>query len=381
MAMPSSLLLAPLALILLFGGCDPFAYPEVPPLEEGHRLEVVEYAAEQPASRAAYAAMGTFVIPSERLVIFDPGTGPEDPPRIIRSLLIPDRYINDAQIDRDGYVWVATPDRNRNAGGGPIRETYVIDPHTGTVHRMLRLPSELRAVAGVIVGPELVYLRAWRDGFSGGIGVVDRECVFDANKCEVRFFTELGNVGGTPERAFHLTEDALYSFSGRNSRDNRESTDRIDPQTGEITASSAISGTFALDEQSFYVIGYQVPGVNSAIQINKETLEREAEVEVDPFRPWLALDENRLYVASSPTAHEPSIEVYSAETLAALDTLDIPAAGEPSAVFGFVAPGVLLLNNTAWLNTETGEVMADAFPLDPFFSHALRLPEGHPLAY
>lgn len=379
--MSASFTLISLSLILLLSGCDPFAYPEVPPLEEGHELEVTTYSADQPASRAAYAGMGTFVIPSERLVIFDPGTGPEDPPRVIRSLKIPNRYIRDAHIDRDGFIWVATPDLNGAAGGGSIRETYVIDPHTGTVHRMLELSHELRAVAGVIVGPELVYLRAWRDGFSGGIGVVDRACVFDASRCEVRFFTELGDVGGSPEQAFHLTDETLYSFSAGNSGNRRSPINKINPQTGEIVESAPYAYSFVFDEESFYTIGYHVPGVNSVMQINKETLEREAEVEIGPYRHWLALDEDRLYVARSATAGEPSVEVYSAETLSALDTLDISAAGQTSAVFGFVAPGVLLLNNTAWLNTETGEVMADAFPLDPFFSHALRLPEGHPLAY
>lgn len=380
MKMPLFILLS-IPLALFFGGCDSIVAPPDVEFEEGQELEVVTYSPEQPGSREAYAEMGTFVTPGH-LVVFDPGTGPEAPPRVIRSFSIPDHITIDAQMDRDGFVWVATPDLSRSVGGGASRVVYVVDPHASTVHRVIRLPHELRAVGAVLVGPEQVYLRAWRDGFSGGIGAVDRRCALDQNRCEVQLFTELGNVGNTSEKAFHLTDNALYSFSLGNSRSGQESTDRIDPRTGEITESSPYSGTFVFDEEAFYVIGYQfddVPGTKTITRLEKQTLTETGREAGDArWDNLIAIEGDRLYVTGF---NDPAIEVRSTETLEPVDTLDVSATNGATAVFGFVAPGVLMLNHNAWLNTETGEVVADALPLEAQFSQALRLPEGHPLAY
>ncbi len=379
--MPLAVLVS-LVLPLLVSGCDPFAYDELDPLEEGQQLEVVEYDDAQPASRAAYAGMGTFVI-SRRVVVFDPGTGPDDPPRILRSIRVPGRVMYDAQIDRDGFVWIATPDRGGDFGSGPIRESFVVDPYTATVHRVLALPSELRATAALLVGPEKVYLRAWRNGFSGGIGAVDRQCVFDETRCEVEFFTELGDVGNTPEQVLHISGESLYSFSGSNSRANRHSTDRIDLQTGEIIATSALSGSFAFDDEAFYVLGNQ-QGLSRrvVVRLDKETLGEAERMGVDQQRDDLiAVEGDRLYLGGFG---DDFIQVRSAETLGSLGTIDISAAGDATAAFGFVAPGVLMLNHTSYLDVEAETVMPilpEASPIDVWFSQALRLSEGHPRAY
>ncbi len=74
----------------------------------------------------------------------------------------------------------------------------------------------------------------------------------------------------------------------------------------------------------------------------------------------------------------------SAETLEIVRTFDVSSSGGVHASFGFVAPGVLLLNGTSSLDVTTGQVL-----LDPahgvaqlgFGPRATTLPEGHPLAY
>jgi hypothetical protein len=379
-------LLILLAALSLLAGCDAVAPgPSDVTLDEGYRLESTTYGSPLPSSREGYAEMGTFIRSGGHVVLFDPGTGPDDPPALVRSFRIPDHYTRDAQMDRDGFLWVATPDRPAQ---GTLQVAYVIDPHTGTVHRTIRLPRELRAAAAVVVGPERVYFRAWRDGFSGGVGAVDRGCATDASRCEVELFTELDDVGTTPENAFRLTDDALYSFSGLNSRDRRRSTDKIDPQTGEILASSPYSGTFAWNDTSLFVIGAQTgftAGTYYLLRLDANTLDLIDQEQIGLNTGQIALEDGLLYLTkyTYPNAQQSPavIEVRSAETLDLVDTIDVSASRGATAAFGFVAPGVLMINHTSYLDVRSESVTANAFPAESIFSYALRLPEGHSFAH
>lgn len=364
------------AVASLGAGCSVLE-SENPTLGEDARLEVTDYDSARPATRAGYADLATFVTPGGRVQIFDPGTGPSDPPRLIRTIRVRNHIVTDAQIADDGYLWVAPPDFE----GGTLRVVYVVDPHTGIIHRNIETPANLSAIAGLTIGPDAVYLRAWRDGFSGGIGVVSRSCVATSTDCNVRFLSELGDVGGTPERALHYEPGALYSFNGSNSRAERLSTVRIDPSTGDERATTALSGTSTFDAESFYVLALRGPGERNLIRLDKETLREEASARIGINAFQIAHESGRLYVTDGLLQ---TVEVYNAATLESVETIDISEAmiaGAPEAAVGFIAPHVLILNHHSYLNTETNEVVSDAFPLDLNFSQALRLPQGHPLAF
>ena len=342
---------------------------------EGRVLEGTEYSEVLPTSRRAYAELGTFV--TGGVVTFRPGTGPDDPPEVVRGFSFPGHLVWDAQIDRDGFLWVATPDR---VNGGALRVVYVVDPFASEVVRVIRLPEELRAVAGLVVGPERVYLRAWRNGFSGAIGAVDRRCAADESLCGVSLFTELGNVGvSSSAGALRLSGSDLVSFSLRNSGDKRESTDRIDTRTSEILASSPYSGTSTADAGSYYVIGGDGTGGPSTItRLDERTLSELGSVQAEPgFGSLIAAGGGRLYVGGF---RERAVKVYYGVSLEHLETIDTSAATELSYALGFVAPNVLVLNGAWWLDTRTGAV--SRIPQAPEFgtSQALRLPEGHPFA-
>lgn len=359
--------------LVLASGCS-LVFPSDPTLSEGNRLEVTDHVSDLPASRTGYARMVTFNTPAA-VQIVDPGTGPDDLPRLLRTIRFPEHLVNEQQIDSDGFLWVTTPD----GYGGPLRVTYVVDPHAGRVHRAIELPHELRAAAGLSVGARDVYLRAWRDGFSGGIGVVSRTCASDPDACGVRLLTELGNVGGTPDgQSLHLDDGNLYSFNTGNSRDQRESTARLDPTTGAEVASYPLSGASVSDDDHFYVIVLREPGRFALVRLDKLTLQEEDSVDVpgDPFQ--VAYDQGQVYVSDGARS---TVKVYDAATLDAVTTIDISAAGAKEAAFGFLAPGVLLLNHHAWLNTQTRTVVPDGFPLQESFSKSVRFPQGHPLAH
>lgn len=311
-----------------------------------------------------------------RVYVVDPGSGPADPPRLVKLLEIPGLLTFAGQIDSEGYLWLATPDLDPR--GGPHDRSYVLDPHSGTVHRVIALPRELRAVADVNVGPERVYVRSWRDGFSAAIGTVPRACVRDATQCQATLFTELGNVGLTPERSLHLTQQALYSFSNSNSRDGRRSIDRINLDTGAIVQSSPLENEFAFDSTSFYAVGQFIQGRNELVRLDRETLTETARAP-SPRGSLIAVQYPFVYTSSHLIN---TVEVHDAETLELIRTIDVTGAGGVNATFGFVAPGVLMLNGNTSLDVSTGALLRD--PAEVTFGAlqlAVRLPEGHPLAY
>jgi hypothetical protein len=368
------------ALTLAVGGCDLISNVDDATLDEGQRLETVTHA-DTPTSRAGYAHMGAFIAGTRDVQLFEPGTGPADPPRLVRSFGFPHAGSSphEAQVDRDGYLWVAIATVN----GASLRAAYVIDPHEGTVVRRIQLPDELRAVANLVVGPDHVYLRAWRNGFSGGVGAVDRRCARAAEFCEVRLLTDLGDVGNSPPGTFHLTDGALYASSLPNSRANRESTDRIDVRTGRITSSARVGGMMAFSDEALFIASTVIVNNNTVahniIRLDKETLAETARVRLNSnLQGLVAAEGDRLYIGGFDY---PEVEIRSAQTLELLDTIDISPVRGSSLAFGFVAPGVLLLGAQAYLDVRSGEVVADAFPIEGGdFALGLHLPEGHPLA-
>ena len=357
----NSPLLTTLALIAaVLPGCDLVGGHDR--LDEGQRLRVIEYG-EQPGSRAEYARLATLVIPGA-VVVLDPGEG--GAPRVVRSIRIPDHLTSDAQLDRDGYLWVATPDRN----SVPLRIAYVLDPSTGTVVRAIELPQDLRSVAALVVGRDRVFLRSWRDGFSGAVGAVDRRCATVSSACEPTVLTELGNVGTSSENAFILDGDTLFSFSNPNSRDEREAVDRIDTRTGKITATAPYGGKSVADDDFIYAVAFFEPGVNSIVKLDKATLGVVDQLVVGPEPALLALQDGVLYDTGF---RDDVVRVRSTETLEVEREIDVSSTRGATAAFGFLAPDVLVLSHAAYLDLGTETI--GEFPVEAMFSQSLRLAE------
>lgn len=371
-ARTSAVLLAAL-LVLATPGCSPFGIDD-PTLAEGRVLGTVDHGPVLPASRQGYAGMGTFLTAGGGIQVFDPGTGPDDPPQLVRTIQFEAHNVNDAQIGSDGYLWVATPDAS---AGGSLQVFYVLDPHTAEVHRAVEVPLELRAVAGLTVTPGGVFFRAWRDGFSGGIGVVSRSCVSAARECDVDLFAELGDVGVGTEILLRYREGSLYSFNTSSSRSETEFVKRYDPTTGRELARFAKGGTSGWGQLG-PTLEHVSAGVQSLFRLNATTLAAEAERTVEGFLSSVGVEGGTVYAVDYQT---PVVQTFAEGDLTPLRDIDVGAAGRPLPCFGFMAPGVLMLRYDAWLNTRTGDVVTDAFPLSAQSCESLRLPEGHPLAF
>ena len=355
------------------GGCD--ALVPGADIGEGDTIQTKEYGYSLPANRRAYSGFAS-ITDHRAVYILDPGSGPDDPPQAVRSYRFPDFLVWDAQIDADGYLWVATPDRAM--AGGILRYVYVVDPATARVVRRIRVPQELRSVVRLLVGPERVYLRSQRNGFSGAIGVVDRRCARDADACDARLLTELGDVGLPPAHALRLIDGELFSFSNGNSQARRQATHVIDPETGQIVRSTPTAGDSGVDGESLWIqtLDYTI------VRYDRATL-----AETGRFRHrgvnMIAVAEGKIYVGD---IGEPSLAVYDAATLEQVDPIDLGAVergpyGYVTYALGLAAPGMLLLNHTSWLDTTTGEVHAGALPFETNgMTSQLRHPQGHPLA-
>lgn len=277
-----------------------------------------------------------------------------------------------AQVDRRGYVWVATPDGETT---GPHDAMYVVDPHAAVVHRVIELPDTLRAVADLSIYDDGVYVRAWRNGFSGGIGRIAPDCVVDEARCAASLFVDLGNVGGSYGRSILRIGDVLFSASVNNSRDRRHSTDRISVASGTILASAPFVGGTVTEGSSLFVTTRVRTGEPELVRLHPETLDVTAATAV-PNSPQIAYEEGIVYLSASRGA---TVTAYDAETLEPTRTYAIPEGASAHDTFAFAAPGVLMLNGTASLAVESGDIL-----IDPArgtaemgrFQRELRLPQG-----
>jgi hypothetical protein len=364
-AMPRLLaaLLLPLMGLTSCDNADPGSFE----LHEGDQLEVVTYAAVQPESRQAYADLATMIVPG-RVAFIRPAARPE----LVRTISIPGLLTWYARTDRDGYVWVATPDEGDRS---VHRSLYVIDPHEGTVHRAIRLPEELRGVEAFAFGPDRVYVRAWREGRSVGLGAVRR------SDFAVEVLAELDSTGTGVGEGIALVGGLLYLQSTGTSETEEQKIHQFDVATNALVRTAPYAGYHTMDGPFLYTTGYFQPGVNTLYKLDAATLEPVASVVLGNPGSRIAHDAEFLYIADYP---HPRVEVRSKETLALVRTLDFSEAGPEgcctgSNAFGFITREVLLLNERSAYDVATGELMPSLFPLDEPASQALELAEGRSL--
>ena len=309
------------------GGCDWASSDGTP--RAGDRLAVTDYADAQPSSRAGYAAFGA-IGDYGSVWLYDLGSGPDDPPRLVRSIRMAGVLPSAAQVDARGYVWVAAP-YVEAGGSGASYTLYVVDPHAGTVHRALDLPLALGTVDDVAVYDDAVFFRS----VGGGVGRVDPACAVAEARCAVSPFAALANTTGARSPSLLRVGGSLYAASTTSDANDQPGLERVDTATGDVVRSAPFSGRTTTDGERLYL-----------------------------------------------TARLPS----DGPTLLALrlDDLGVERSRRIATGAGFVAPDVLMLNGTAALDVSTGRLLLDPARGSADLGSspgALRLPQGHPLAY
>ena len=269
-------------------------------------------------------------------------------------------------------MWLATPDGETT---GPHDAMYVVDPHAAVVHRVIELSDTLSAVADLSIYENGVFVRAWRNGFSGGIGRIDPDCVVDQARCDPSLFVDLGNVGGTAEPSILRIGDVQFSASVNTSRDRRHSTDRISVASGTILASAPFVGGAVTDGSSLFISTRVRTGEPELVRLDPKALDVTGATAV-PNAPQIAYEDGTVYLSASEGG---TVTAYDAETLEPTRTYAIPEGSGAHDTFALAAPDVLMLNGTASLAVESGDILIDpargTAEMGPF-QRELRLPQG-----
>lgn len=366
--------LSAFALLVGLTGCDLLAPGGTLP-DPGDAVEIVAEAADRPTSREGYASLAAFVaFGTGRVVLVRPGTGPADPPRFVRAFHTPWAIAQAAQVDADGYLWLAAPYYSWGAKPS-LYKVVVLDPHAAVVHRVIELPEGVVSVTDLIVTPEAVVFRPWDSERLAALAAVDPACVRDVRQCEARVWAALGHRSRASRRAFHTSGDTLFSFSAR--FDGASVLDLVRLSTGERLGQADSVGTDATVGPDAIHHLARIDGVMHVVRLDRATLAVTARVPATDVgegrEDLIARQGDRLYTSASGARR---VVVRDAATLAVMATHDLAAEVEP--VFGFVAPDVLLLNGQTALDVTTGRLIEGVAPDLGGRSKALRLPPGRP---
>ncbi|MBE2186519.1 MAG: hypothetical protein IAE99_07080 [Rhodothermales bacterium] len=341
--------------LLGLSGCDSLGDKG---FSAGDRLGLETFSSAQPASRAEYAQFATFV--NDRVGIVRPG----DRPEVVRTLDFGDLSVSDALLDKDGYLWVATTDEIGAYGRTPHRRMYRVDPHTAKVDRAIALPDGLCAPGNLALTPQNVYVFAWRNGFTFGLGRIDRT-TFAVT--ELSGFDDEGGLGSRDHMVAYgqnawafvssvedNTKQYTYTFSNESVRVQGT----LNRGYGLVGGEDLYVSTTRLQEASGAREAFCTIYRHDPITLVEEKASEERPGVCEP----LAYSEGRLYRRHRSASND-EVEVFDAETLAYLATYNIRSAGTVSN-FTFVSPTRLLLSNTRMLNVTNGQLEPVSFPLD-----------------
>lgn len=353
--------LAALALLAL-AGCDLIAETTAVRPEEGQSVTVVADAAALPTSRAGYAGLSAFVVAGGPVVLLDPGTGTADPPRFVRVFDMPWGSVATAQLDADGYLWLASPSVRTAIESASNDRVVVLDPHTARVHRVLALPAGRRTPLDLIVAGERVIVRSWESSEPAALLVAETACARDAARCQVREWADVGAAVAWPQSSLRVSGDTLATVSAEYLVNDPSWLDLWRLSTGERIARVDSVGRDALFTPDALIDLRWRDGRREWVRLDRQTLAVTARAAgvggSGTSESFVTRQGDRLYAARQD---QTTVVVRDARTLAVVETLDTGSVA--TAVFGFVAPDVLLLNGRTAYDVAARRPLADVSPL------------------
>ncbi len=153
-----------------------------PVYKKGDKLEYLIKNNTQPESLSEYSELMTLCL-AYRIALFNMNKTTE-----LLKIIELDMAIRYAKMDKNGFLWVASQ-FGTNIVSNPHQYFYIINPYENKVHKVIKLPHELRRPSGFIFTDDKVYIRGDRRGFSVGLGSIDR------NDYSVEVITEIDSLG------------------------------------------------------------------------------------------------------------------------------------------------------------------------------------------
>ncbi len=357
-----------LILFLTMFSCSDFFSSSSKVIKEGEKLDVTFYSLEQPEKLSDYNQFASMVV-GDGIAIVKPDTIPE----LIKIIHIDsDLSIDMARIDKDGYIWFAADTFDKFYDSNEY--IYLINPHSGEIHKSIKLPNELRGPDSIVFGKDKVFISSKKIS----LGSIDR------NNFTVETLTISDNYGWALSPGLEFINDNLYYFGYWTNENFELQEDNVilqfDTEKNKLVREVFYSGHYTFDENYFYTNGYFSIGdtvLPRLYKLNISDLRVEQEILFNN-KSYIACDEEFLYSANRIN---PIVDVYRKSDLEKVRTIDFSDITKIQRNyfnnnFGFITKELLMLNQASFYNVKTGEILDYIFSLNYHGAEGLVLAEG-----
>ncbi len=323
-------------------------------IKEGSKLKATTFTPTPPNSLKEYNQFATFIGQGE-IVIFKPDSIPE----LIKTIQI-NLVLNQANIDKNGLIWLVAPDINFEYGNCNI---YIINPHSEIVLKSIDLPEKLRRPAWLIFDENKAYMGSDRKGFSVGIGSINR------NTYQVEVLSELDTSGSVEFKGLQLVNENVYFFCLPTPRSLKK-IHVYNIKENKIINTVFTGPYYTIDSNYLYT---QNMSMQKILKLELGTLQTLQQSTGDYFY-LMANDDNYIYTAYHSV---PIINVYSKQNLEKVrEILFQPTDSiRINNNFGYINDDLLMLNENSFYNVKSNKLLRKIFPLEYPLALSLMLAE------
>ncbi|KAA3599364.1 MAG: hypothetical protein DWQ06_10645 [Calditrichaeota bacterium] len=334
--------------------------------KEGDNLDVTIYSSEQPKKLSDYNQFASMVV-GDGIAIIKPDTVP----KLIKIIHpYPDLIYNLARIDKNGYIWLVASDYDLSIND----YIYVIDPHSETIYKSIKVPSDLRGPDAIAFGEDKAYFVGIGSGRSIGLGSIDR------TNFSVENLAKIDSIGSAIPPGLELFNGRLYYFGIWTSQTDDRKILQFDTEKNQLVKTAPYSGHYTFDDNYLYTNGYFIIGdttLPKLYKININELSVEQEISFGD-KSYITCNEEFIYSANR---RNPIVDVYNKLDLKKIKTIDfsnqIKIQGNYfNSNFGFISKDLLMVNQSSFYNVRTNEFMDSVFPLSYPIAESLVLAEG-----
>ncbi|HND75424.1 MAG TPA: hypothetical protein PKW10_13330 [Saprospiraceae bacterium] len=311
-----------------------------------------------------YSECATMIIPGGFAII-----KPDTIPTLIKTIQVPP-IIYSAQMDQNGLVWVAPPYNQEDDNSERI---YIIDPVTERVVKSITLPQELRTPSCLKISGNKVYFRGDRNGFSVGIGAIDR---LTYNNIEA--IAKFDTTGFASSPGLEIINNNILAFCETNGRQSSKIV-LFNPVTKTIIT-KVIGNYYRYTYDLNYIYLTVQTAENQIIlqKIDPSNLNLLTEVLLGGDEIYITSNQNNICVGSFANKY---IKIVEKSNLTILKTIDF--SKQPGIYFnrsfGFITQRMLMLNDNSFYDMQNDIIHSKLFPINYPQTMNLTLAEGQTL--
>jgi hypothetical protein len=310
-------------------------------------------------SREIYKKTFTIVIPGGIAIYLLK----EKKPHLIKVIRPNLKVIYDAQIDEDGFLWIAAPrDKYRKFNN----KIFVIDPSSEKISKEIILPENLSRPNSLLIDGDHVYFGAARNGLSGGFGRIhkknyklefladlDGPIGIESIKKINNYLLIQGGAGGKKEGIF------LYKFDISSKK-----IEKIKENFPEL-----------LTVDNNMIFSYKFSGQSELSKINIENFKKVESFRINKYSA-IAQNNDFLFLAERKKS---KIDVFSKkfEFQYSIDIRSYKQSGfYTDYAFGFVSDNILMINAASFYDIKSEKFFPHYFKIDGVLCQNLKFAES-----